>query len=118
MIKSYELMVGNYLKRNGVLVQIDARSMFDIWDQSKEYEAIPLSEKWLLDFGFEDTKTDGQMIYFKESVKQWQLYTNRVGFSIISKGIDQYKHPVIANFVKNVHELQNLWYCLTKELYR
>ena len=39
-----ELRVGNYLLKDGILVKIDARSIFDIWEETKEYEPILLTE--------------------------------------------------------------------------
>lgn len=45
-----DLRVGNYLMRDGVMVKIDARSIFDIWEQTKEYQPIPLTEEIMLKF--------------------------------------------------------------------
>lgn len=43
-----DLRVGNYLTKDGVMVQVDARSLFDIWEETKEYEPIPLTEQNIL----------------------------------------------------------------------
>jgi hypothetical protein len=45
-----ELRVGNYLMKDGVMVKIDARSIFDIWEETKEYEPIPLTEEIMVRF--------------------------------------------------------------------
>lgn len=45
-----DLRVGNYLMNGGVMVKIDARSIFDIWEETKEYEPILLSEEIILRF--------------------------------------------------------------------
>ncbi len=45
-----DLRVGNYLMCDGVMVKIDSRSMFDIWEQTKEYQPIPLTEDIMLKF--------------------------------------------------------------------
>lgn len=48
MIQANELRIGNYLKKDGVIVKIDARSIFDIWNESKVYEPIPITEENIL----------------------------------------------------------------------
>ena len=50
-----ELRIGNLLYNDNVIVKIDARSVFDIWDDKgiKTYKPILLTEEWLLNFGFE-----------------------------------------------------------------
>ena len=48
-----ELRTGNYILNDGVVVQADGRTIFDIWSgTSKKYEPIPLTEEWLIKFGF------------------------------------------------------------------
>lgn len=42
-----ELRVGNRLYKDGIIVTIDARSIFDIWDKSTQYSPIPLTKKVL-----------------------------------------------------------------------
>lgn len=49
-LKISDLRVGNYLRKDGVIVQIDARSIFDIWNETKEYEPILLTETNILAF--------------------------------------------------------------------
>lgn len=43
MIDVRELRVGNRLLKDGIVVTIDARSIFDIWDKSEQYSPIPLT---------------------------------------------------------------------------
>ena len=45
-----ELRVGNYLMKDGIMVKIDARSIFDVWEETKEYEPVPLTEDIMLKF--------------------------------------------------------------------
>lgn len=45
-----ELRVGNYLMKDGIMVRIDARSIFDIWEQTKDYQPILLTEEIMTKF--------------------------------------------------------------------
>jgi len=42
-----EMMVGNYFKdaKTGVIVEIDARSIFDAWGNSEKYESVPITNQ-------------------------------------------------------------------------
>lgn len=61
---------------------------------------IPLTEKWLLKFGFE--KDD--YLYYKDSFT----------YNIISKELYyKSKYPIKAKDIKYVHELQNLFFAIT-----
>jgi hypothetical protein len=55
-LKANELRIGNLLKRNGIVVTIDGRSIFDIWDDDGivklGYEPIEITENLLLKMGF------------------------------------------------------------------
>lgn len=60
-----ELRVGNYLMKDGVIVCIDARSIFDIWEETKEYEPVALTEDIMLKFRRNQSK-DFQPIEFSK----------------------------------------------------
>jgi len=47
------LQVGNYLKNDGIVVKIDARSIFDMFNDNQKYKPIQLTDEWLVKFGFE-----------------------------------------------------------------
>ena len=49
-----ELRIGNLLYNDNVIVKIDARSIFDIWDDKgiKNYKPILLTEEWMVKFGY------------------------------------------------------------------
>lgn len=58
-----DLRVGNYLMKDGVMVKIDARSIFDIWEETKEYEPVLLTEEIMVRFR-RNIKDDFQPIEF------------------------------------------------------
>ena len=126
------LSIGNLLKRNGVVVKIDARSIFDIWsdDGLKKlgYEPIIITEDWLLRFGFkkEDkfpSNNHGNyysiwIMDYKYSFayapfrQDWGFYHS---YTDANKDEDNNRFDFISCGLRYVHEIQNLYYSLTHE---
>lgn len=105
MIDVKELRVGNLLKKDGVVVTIDARSIFDIWDKSEKYEAIEINEEWLRRFGF-DKKIESFLKgrFDVHKLANWTNYMFCEGNLVLRE-------------LKYVHTIQNLYFALTgKEL--
>lgn len=126
-------MIGNYVKCQNLCPAIitgitysfcyydfGGKSHECTWDQCKP---IPLTEKWLIKFGFKKKKLYNDF-WFELNVRKWHFITNDsqyyknknkwfIGFEE-KIGYDSY------NFVKDcntVHQLQNLYFALTgKEL--
>lgn len=116
-MKANELRIGNSIRRMGVVVHIDGRTLFDLaYSESirKEYEPIPLAEEWLIKFGF----------YFKKcgicGQDQWSgmdFYMNDI---ITLRGNLKNDSTLILSFlydcqIKYVHQLQNLYFALIGE---
>jgi hypothetical protein len=101
-----ELRVGNLLMKGGIVVTIDARSIFDIWDNSPHYSGIPLNKRWLKRLGFE-----------QETELKWSFKVGPAGkISLVyHKNADLFTFPYhtnLLNTVRHVHDLQNLFYAL------
>lgn len=110
-----ELRVGNLLYNEGVVVTIDARTIFDIWDDKglKKYSPIPITEVWLKKFGFESKGIGGFTFVYKE------LIGGDSRFVVESDGLLFYPQInfdicCFAEF-KYVHQLMNLFYAITGE---
>jgi hypothetical protein len=101
-MKAQELRIGNYLKKD-VVVKIDARSIFDIWEETKEYQPILLTEEWLLRFGF--VSNPYQDRYENKSI---HVQCNKTR-GVTELWIENMPH------IKYVHQLQNLYFALTGE---
>lgn len=97
-----ELMIGNYVSvtphGKHDIMQLKEKDLenliiFNTWDRIKP---IPLTEEWLTKFGF----IYRSLIfgYLKFEIEENILYLNEVGLKI-----------------KYIHELQNLYFSLTKE---
>ena len=70
-------------------------------DVFQDWKAIPLSEEWLLKFGFEQREGwDDTEYFFKKGI---EIYTDLLGFNYDGFNI------------KHVHQLQNLYFALTNE---
>ena len=115
--KINELRIGNKLKHGGVVVDIDARSIFDIWDNDGitklGYEAIPFTEDWLSKFGFTvitEGSTGRAYAYIINN-----SFSSDLVFTFWNKS--KYKGKIFRNDleIKSVHQLQNLYFSLTGE---
>lgn len=110
MIDARELRIGNYVTHNhpiGMKLQAIITNGCDI-DLYEELEPIPLTEEWLLKFGFEQI---GSTIYINIGSIEIGTISNGKRFYI------QIRSENVTLPIKSVHELQNLFFCLCgKEL--
>jgi hypothetical protein len=112
-MKANELRIGNFIKfsedgtiftvgsieERGFTVQNDEETA---WIEAEEFEPIPLTEEWLLKFGFE-----------KNYRVNWRL---KSGYHWIEVNL----HSVYINgqqvvLIEYVHQLQNIYFALTGE---
>jgi hypothetical protein len=114
------LSVGNLLKRKGVVVTIDARSIFDIWNDEGiiklGYEPIRITMEWVQRFGFVFEELGD------ESTLEEQSYRKAIrgyGSKAFEIEFNRYEDAFTLEFItgesinyKYVHELQNLYYLL------
>lgn len=121
-MKPGELRIGNWINRNGTADKITG---YDLWHSEQLNDAchlvewnslnpIPLTEEWLLRFGFERS-SDMYEFYHIKILNEWtRIFYNtkhQVAELIISM------HGVVIKHIKYVHQLQNLHFTLTgKEL--
>jgi hypothetical protein len=126
-MKAKELRIGNLV--NGVLTQkpyiIDAWALREMESgnyqnsqdtETKVFEPIPLTEEWLLKFGFIRHHYDyaNDVIYIKNIADneidnaefEWGVYPNELGSGIQIKN---------RKSLKYVHEIQNLYFALIGE---
>ena len=123
--KANELRIGNLLKRNGIVVTIDGRSIFDIWDDDGivklGYEPIEITEDWLIKFGFKKTYADKcyALPFNRHSLHRLIITLADIG-NILTIG-DNYASNgenlfvFTKDVVQYVHQVQNVYYSLTNE---
>tara|TARA_R110002126_G_C10109777_1_gene467181 strand:+ start:41 stop:511 length:471 start_codon:yes stop_codon:yes gene_type:complete len=150
-MKSTELRIGNLvrLRINDERVRIIAPDsnekvsyihIKDISTSSSEYtySPIPLTEEWLLKFGFDkifenkrcdfirfEKRISRTKTKFSQKIEIEHHYTKRkreIWTSIIlrtmcmdNKGIEHCSFQIIPRNIKSVHSLQNLYFALTGE---
>jgi len=117
-MEARELRIGNYVYvsnfgecRISGLDKIDNTILPIVEDGEKEIKVnlslivgVPLTEDWLLSFGFEE---DGQLFH-----NQIALYKNGIrGFNY---NVNYFEHENLEE-IKYVHQLQNLYYALTTQ---
>lgn len=145
MIYANELRIGNFLQYEGDVCPImwimDTHlCIIQDWvedeeedkfheDEITKFEAIPITEQWLLDFGFEyhdyyvqdeediEDDSDGITHTYKIGGNKIWWYTinlNPSGLIEFCKcGI--YHDEIVISWPKSVHQLQNLYFALTGE---
>jgi hypothetical protein len=124
-MKANELRIGNYIAliQSGDLIeQIEAINNTDWFGQGKQYwletnncegellkifKPIPLTEEWLLKFGFQKESNNWMELNI---CHDWvYLYWERLAGLEISVN----KHSLMQPHILYVHELQNLYFALT-----
>jgi len=103
-----ELRIGNWVKRNEQPegFQIESRSFIVCERDPLLYEPIPLTEEWLIKFGFSGSTID---ISDKISGCIDSIYFNGI---CIGTASSEYSG---LHRIKYVHQLQNLYFALTGE---
>jgi hypothetical protein len=102
-MKASELRIGNYVFKDGEIFSIQ---ILHISHTNIGIEPIPLTEDWLLRFGFDKKIVDAEQNFYQvnemvdiDDKVYWKFYRNNEGLSKL-----QY-----------VHQLQNLYFALTGE---
>ena len=119
-MKASELRIGNilwwdYIADNAAVTSIDTlqvsldrseRSMIDIDDLNP----IPITEEWLLKFGFKDDEPHNYINVDEHGAMQIMFDQYRKVVSIFTAGAHYYMKEI-----QYVHQLQNLYFALTGE---
>lgn len=122
-MKANELRIGNWLSgmfntNDGFLQQpleISPDVIYEIYDGVGDYNPIPLTEEWLLRFGF--LKADEWHFWINLQTHYFELmYSNLHWYPIIAQlpemSIEE-EQRVGLNAIYHVHQLQNLYFGLT-----
>lgn len=117
-----ELRIGNYViyeKTTHIITALNKKMCSSEWIEGKTYydythsyndiKPIPLTEDWLLKFGFEEIKISNSDDGYLYSDYQLETENNVLIWFSLRKELMDYKH------VKHVHQLQNLYFALTGE---
>ena len=131
-----ELRIGNYIhsvvtscnfKRGLVEVDFNTFAKIRLQNALPSLEPIPLTEEWLLKFGFEknyvmsDNHSNEYDINKTDRLdlnnKYLRVRTDNKFFSVFNHSNCNYDKVQFITGIKHVHQLQNLFFCLVgKEL--
>lgn len=114
ILKAQELRIGNWYLGNGYHPeQITAKDILELSDDPLDdyYEPIPLTEEWLLKFGFE-----------KEDFDYWHHEKSKLIIGHTTNN-DVFQYEYLTGYLSQtemldllyVHQLQNLYFALTVE---
>lgn len=113
MIQANEIRVGNLIKSGRIIVPVDARTIFDIWDSSKKYDPIELTPDLLLKAGFRRNDGGFGRVCFNIGTNP---VTSDWVMTVVYNSIENYFFYLNAyHSIKYLHQLQNLFFCLTGE---
>lgn len=116
-MKANELRIGNCILKNGSNYIIDTLFFVDVYDGTVmdfELQPIPLTEEWLLKFGFEKDEE-----YDEAGLVDYRYELNINTASFTSNWNTEESYYVNYNQggvdIFYVHQLQNLYFALTGE---
>lgn len=132
-MKANELRLGNWIKtalskdrgkpyqvvalRDNEVSTDKAEFQFNpIWTDLHYIKPIRLTEEWLLKFGFEIDENENYRIQLDEFTTYLQLTETDMFYPIIGQSGElshEKEQYVSLNGIKDVHQLQNLYFALT-----
>ena len=121
-MKANELRINNLISHNGLIctVEIINGELNEIYflgkdfyysDKTENLDVIPLTDEWLLKFGFE--KESNKSYSTGEEIVYSVYRLDELTYNSIQK--NWWFNGVLSNQPIYVHQLQNLYYALTGE---
>jgi hypothetical protein len=123
-MKASELRIGNYIKlmfnyEDYETIQVTSDELVDVDKKRADYEPLPLTEDWLLKFGFENIdKGDNDYITYSDSNHDYYLQIDVRRKDSKYTILDNTNYELISFSMVDivyVHQLQNLYFALTGE---
>ena len=109
-MKANELRIGNLVKKGDEMFMADFLTI----RMAINYEPIPLTEEWLIKFGFErndNTKLSDSFYWIMVGRSELHINPDN-GVLWIHRNENIFNNPCL---VKHVHQIQNLYFALTGE---
>ena len=113
-MKASELRIGNFYNQFGNITEVDWSVLKDLKDAPIDQlwcKPIPLTEEWLLKFGFEKTLNQ-----YKKLTLSNKIGCDNIPFIILFLD-NQYQYDDLRfrTNIQYVHNFQNLYFALTGE---
>ena len=110
-MKANELRIGNLINRGGQQVTVGWGTLKAAYEQLHIGEPIPLTEEWLIRFGFEVSEIKRE---FGHKTIAW-THTGKYALTVYFKNGILSVRFWQGNEKRYVHQLQNLYFALTGE---
>jgi len=110
-VRASELRINNWIKDGNDFEQITIDHLSCLNSGRCEFDPIPLTEEWLLKFGFEKNLNSNNIIYYILAGKCLLEYNLTHNIADIVKKV----HLDLFIEIEYVHQLQNLYFALTCE---
>ena len=106
------LRIGNYILdvQDGKPYPVTIETLYEILSGMDYFVPIPLTEEWLLKFGFEKMGDKFSLKNKKAGVFRFVKISGNIIVGELEHGRNS-----ISEFIKYVHQLQNLYFALTGE---
>ena len=124
-MKVNELRIENYVNIEGDVVKVKEIYEKSIYYANGEYESyatedfihpIELTEEVLVKIGFKKNTIYGSVIeYFPIDDNLASIFCTKEKQNIRIQVVRKNTSETIAKYIKYLHELQNIYYCLTNE---
>ena len=117
-MKSNELRIGNWVYWDGEMI-INAHNIAEIdyfqrAGNPLDVKGIPLTEEWLIRFGFEGDKYSPS-VHFKKEYKTSIGPLGVINLVWDKNGYNMWYQQLNAEPLRYAHQLQNLFFALTSE---
>lgn len=102
-----DLRIGNWVNNFRQIIQVEDGEDIDDHKEFNCYQPIPLTEGWLIKFGFTEAEIN----------EKW-YYLGKIWICVIDGVIcfgDEFKQVNLNIQCKYIHQLQNLYFALTNE---
>lgn len=112
-MKAKELRIGNYYIENNQVCRVEHYDISSAYFNPDMYKPIPLTEEWLLKFGFVWELDKSYSLTINENNGLF-IWVDLNTLHPIAELIDS-SDRVVANHIEYIHQLQNLYFALTGE---
>lgn len=110
--KANELRIGNYYNHDGETREVTVGTIKEVWNAERNWvEPILLTEEWLLNFGL--TMEIGGNFGMNAKKYVSKAFTVLGGITEDKNIFLIWKNGKVLTHLKYVHQLQNLYFCLT-----
>ena len=115
-MKATELRIGNLVMNGSRLTRVDSLSIaIDDWDRTnnirtQDFEPIPLTEEWLVKFGWGVDK-DYENSYFDIVSIEQAMICYDTNHRLLT--LETERGDLIQIRIEHLHQLQNLYFALT-----